>query len=230
MRKMSRIKFNSSLDNVLEDMMLYIINNEVRNEPYMSYVSKRQLWFGEGLHFKKCTENHLKAGLRANAGVRIPKDTEIEKKNRFYGYEALVKPWKALNNLTNKVFRHSILLKTLKGEHLEDVRVLLGKGYVRKDGTLDPEQTKGISVYILFLADSNFRKQQNDWLRVQPNWMRYQVARNLHTHRDILINQRRVGQKIVRDSQKLLKQDEWQDLDPAVDPEELDWGEEEEDD
>jgi hypothetical protein len=46
----------------------------------------------------------------------------------------------------------------------EDIRIMLGRGYIRKDGSLDPNRTKGISVYILFLALSERWETQNRWI------------------------------------------------------------------
>ena len=225
MRKKSILNAELTLDEVMADMITYIINAEVRSAPHISVVSKRQLWFGQGQHFKNCSNRYLKAGLRANAGIRIPTDIECEKKERFYGYQALVKPWQALNNITNSVWRKAVLIETLPGGIFDDIRILMGRGYIRKDGTIDPKQTKGISVYILFLADKDFRDNQNRWIQNQEKWIRYQVARNQYTHEDILEERKRAAQKVVTANRKLLKLDEWKELDPAVDSTELDWGE-----
>jgi len=213
-----------SLDDIIEHMMRYLIDVEVRNKPYISIVSKKQLWFGDGVHFKHA-DDYIKKGLRANAGFRIPTDIECEKKERFYGYPALQKPWKTLNQITNKAIRNKIQLETFKGKELEDIRLLIGRGYVREDGSLDPNQTKGISVYILFMADSQFREAQNKWIQSQPMWIRYQVVRNQHTHLDILKERQRAAQKTVSDNRKLINQNEWKELDSAVDMEQIDWSE-----
>lgn len=224
MRTKSRIKPDLTLDDVVFDMVACVVNNEVRNPPYISLVSKRQIWNGAGYHWKN-EERYIKAGLMQNAGIRIPKDSEIDKKNRFYGYEALQKPWRALNNLSNRVLRKGFILKQFDGEKFEDIRILLGRGYIRADGTLDPDQTKGISVYVLFLANPKRREDQNEWLQDQPKWARFQVARNQYTHMDVIAEKLRAANKTVRDQRKLTKFLEWQDLDPAVDPNEYTWGE-----
>lgn len=222
MRKSSILESEKTLDDVLNDMVQYLIEKEVRSKPYISVLSKKQLWFGNGPHFRDAP-NYMSSGLRANAGIRIPTDLEIEKKNTFYGYKALVRPWAELNTITNKVMRNKILKKTIDKKPLADVRVLMGRGYIRKDGTLDPSQTKGISVYILFMADREFRLKQNVWIENQPEWVRRQVARNQHTHIDILQERQAAASEIVKMNRKLIAQDEWKELDAAVDLQLLDW-------
>jgi hypothetical protein len=211
-----------SIDDVLEDMVTYVIENEVRTEPYISVLSKKQLWFGNGRHFGSARKE-VGAGLRAHLGIKIPSDIEVEKKRQFYGYDALVKPWGELNNITNRVMRNRILKRIIDAKELNDVRILLGRGYIRKDGTLDPKQTKGISVYVLFLADTAFREAQNRWIASQVEWVRLQVARNQHTHADILTEKKAAASSLVLINRKLLKQEEWKQLDPSIDRDLITW-------
>ena len=224
MRDKSLINPELSIDEVLEEMILHVVENQVRAKPHISVLSKRQLWFGNGFHFKNA-EKHINAGLRKNLGIRIPSNDEIEKKNLFYGYNALIKPWAELNNITNRIMRTKILKKTVDEKELKDIRVLLGRGYIRKDGTIDPNQTKGISVYILFMADVNFRQIQNEWISKQPEWKRRQIARNQHTHYDILKEKKAAASALVLLNKKLIEQDEWKQLDAAVDMGALPWNE-----
>jgi hypothetical protein len=218
----SIIDLEKSIDDVLADMVTYVIENEIRTKPYISVLSKKQLWFGNGPHFNNA-EKEVKAGLRANLGIKIPTDIEVEKKRQFYGYDALVKPWGELNNVTNRVMRNRILKRIIDSKELNDIRILLGRGYIRKDGTLDPKQTKGISVYVLFLADNSFREEQNKWIASQAEWMRLQIARNQHTHSDILTEKKAAASSLVLMNKKLLKQEEWKQLEPSIDRDLITW-------
>lgn len=207
-------------------MMLHVIETSVRRSPYIAIVSKKQLWFGNGM-FKKAEDPDCRKGLREFLGVRIPSDAEIEKKNIFYGYPALVKPWSYMNNITNHGIRQRILWQMIDGKELSDIRVVLGKGYIDKSGRLDPKQTTGISCYVLFLADIEFRGRQNLWISQQPEWKRWQILRNQSTHRELLTKKKKSGSTLVRNNKKLLKYDEYKELDPQVDRKKIPWKEDE---
>lgn len=212
-----------SAQDQIEAMMLHVIESQVREAPHIAVVSKKQLWFGEGVLFKDCPDPDVKDGLRKFLGVRIPTDVEVESKNLFYGYPALQKPWSYLNNITNPAIRQRISWRTIDGKELSDIRIVLGKGYIRKDGTLDPKQTKGISCYVLFFADSKMRPMQNQWISEQELWIRLQILRNQVTHRELLTEQKKRGSNIVRNNNKLLDHNEYLQLDPQLDREQITW-------
>ncbi len=220
-KKMSLLSSSKSIDEVLEDMFMHVIDNEVRKKPYFAILSKKQLWWGEGVHFKNAP-NYIQKGLMRNIGLRIPKKTDLEKAEDYYGYKALVTPWTELNNITNNIMRHKILKATLNG--LGDIRVMLGKGYITKEGKLDLNQTQGISVYIIFLADIAYRNKQNEWIANQPEWMRFQIARNKATHYDILVEKQKSASTLIKMNRLLIKQQEYKQLEPAVDRAKIPWG------
>lgn len=222
-KKRSFIEPNKSIDQTVEDRFLYVIENEVRTPPYISVLSKKQMYNKNGVHFKIAKEPYIKAGLLQNLNIRIPCRHEIEKTERYYGYQALVYPWGELNTIINRIMRTKILKNTLNGNSLKDIRVMLGRGYIRKDGTLDPAQTTGISVYILFLADPEYRQAQNEWIREQKEWMRFQIARNQDTHRDILEEKKKQASKLVQINRKLIQQTEYKQLEPHVNRARLPW-------
>ncbi|MHC4310921.1 MAG: hypothetical protein ACYSW3_00435 [Planctomycetota bacterium] len=213
---------NKSPHEVVEDMVVHLIEEYVRKPPYIAIVSKRQLWFGNGI-FKGMEDSKSRGGLRKFMGIRIPTDVEVEKKSIYYGYPALVKPWSHLNNITNHAMRQRILWRTIDGKELSDVRPLLGKGYIREDGKLDPEQTKGISCYVFFLADPEVRDVQNAWIAGQPKWKRWQILRNQMTHRELLTEKRKQASTLVRNNGKLLEYDEYRELNPSVDRKAIPW-------
>jgi hypothetical protein len=212
---------SKSVDEVANDMFVWVIENEVRTYPFFSILSKRQLWFGNGPHFKNAP-NEIKKGLRANLGMRIPTDAEIKSARMKYGYEALVKPWPELNRITNVAAR-KIMKNTLTGNEFDDVRVFLSKGYVTNDGKLDLEQTSGISVYIVFLADYDKRESQNTWIKQQAKWVGWQVYRSQMDHPSILAEKKRGASALVKLNRELLKQEEYLEIEPGVDKQEVPW-------
>ena len=222
-KRISIVNSEKSIDEVVADMFLFVIENEVRSKPYISVISKRMMYWGNGPHFKAGAE-YIKSGLMKNMGIRIPKKSEVERARYHYGYEALQYPWSELNSVVNRVMRNKIQKNLLNGKGLNDVRVMLGRGYIKEDGTLDPNQTMGISVYVIFLADRDYRDHQNSWISDQPEWVRFQIARNQETHYDILFEKKKQASTLVIMNRKLIKQEEYKQLEPAVDRARLPWG------
>lgn len=219
-KRMSIVNPEKSIDEIIEDMFLFMIENEVRSKPYISIISKKQIYWGQGKHFKSGPK-YINYGLMKNMGIRIPKNEAIERAERHYGYRALHYPWSELNTVVNRVMRTKILKETLNG--LNDIRVMLGRGYIRKDGTLDPNQTMGISVYVIFLADPRYRAKQNRWISKQEEWMRFQVARNQETHYDILFEKKAQATELIKMNRKLIRHEEYKELDPGIDRAKLPW-------
>lgn len=190
----------------------------MRNPPYITLVTKKQIWHGNGRFHK----SDYPKGLLGGMNLKIPSKAQIEKQELFYGYRALNGPWGLMNGITNNAMRQYVLMQVIDGD-FSDIRPILGRGYVRKDGTLDPEQTKGISCYVLFLADKTYRDLQNNWLRKQPFWKRAQVYRNITTHVDLLQQKKMAASKLVKNNQLLLGLEEYRELIPNITREEISW-------
>ena len=203
-------------------MILHLIEKSVKQSPYITIVTKKQLWFGNG-RFK---DSEYPKGLRGSMGIRIPTDVEIEKKNQFYGYPALIKPWSYLNNVTNTAVRQKILWEIIDGKSLSDIRPILGKGYIKEDGTLDSKQTQGISCYIFFLSDISVREDQNAWIKQQPFYVRAQVFRNMTTHEELLKERKKAASTLVSNNNKLLALKEYLQIEPQIDRELITWSDE----
>lgn len=215
-------ELGSSPHDFVVDMIDWVIEDRVRQAPYIATISKRQLWFGNGT-WKNSPDPDLSKGLRGFLGIRIPSQAEIENKNMFYGYQALHGPWSYLNTITNHAIRAGLLWNTIDEKKYSDIRVILGKGYIREDGTLDPNQTKGISCYVLFNADPIFREEQNDWIRMQPDWIQLQILRNIMTHRELLAERAKSASVLVKNNRKLLALDEYKQLNVPIDREKIPW-------
>lgn len=222
---MAQEKLKTAHD-VIEQMVIHVIETLVRKPPYIAIVTKRQLWFGNGM-FKNAADADTREGLRKFLGIRIPNKPEIESKNAYYGYPALQPPWSYLNNITNHAVRQRIQWKTLDGAELSDIRQMSFLGYIRKDGTLDPEQTKGVSGYVFFLQDPNYRPEQNSYIKKRVNtgdeWFGYQILRAQVTHPHILAEKKKAATTIVTNQRKLLLQKEYLELEPSIDRNKIEW-------
>lgn len=215
-----------SPNEVIVGMIDYLVETKVRKKPHIAMVSKKQLWFGNGI-WKDCQDNEIKDGLRANLGIKIPSDKEIENKNLFYGYKALQPPWSYLNSITNNAIRRGILWEMIDGKQYSDVRVILGMGYIRKDGTLDPKQTKGMSCYVFFHSDEEYLEAQNEWIAIQKDWIQLQVLRNQMTHHRLLETKKKQASNLVRNNRKLLELTEYKKLRVPIDRKKITWEDDE---
>ena len=232
MKQLSILNPSKTLHDVIEDQILYIIENYVRKPPYIINVSKKQLWWGQGKLFKDCPVDYIRKGFLANTGFRIPSKVAVKKAERLYGYPALTDPFGILNNITNSVIRWSIMKQELTGNFLDDIRVVLGKGYVMENGKLNPQQTQGISVYFIMRADGECREEQQEWLVGEHSvekknmWVRYQYLRNQLTHAEHLIIKKRAATNLAKLNTKLLIFKEYEELNPMVDLVDVPWAEE----
>jgi len=213
---------DKTIPDVLHDMVAHVINNEVLDPPFISVLSKKQIWFGNGHHFNNAENNYISKGLRANMGVRIPSNDEIKSAQSKYGYDALQKPWPEMNRITNICMR-MIQKLTLPKEEYEEIRVVLGKGYFTNEGKPKYEQTTGIAVYIIFLADPEKRAVQNEWIKNQPMWVHYQILRSQIDHPKILAEKKQSASALVLLNRKLIQQQEYLQLEPGVDRQETPW-------
>lgn len=226
-QQMSIIDQERSIDSVLVDMLNYVIETKVRKAPYIVNVSKKQLWWGNGPLFGQCDDLCVKNGIIKNMGIRLPSRHEKERAEMRYGYPALIGPEKNLNNITNRVIRQKIMWEELGDGEYSDLLTLQGKGYVREDGSLDPNQTQGYSVYFFMLRSPDVRDTQEEWLwshnTEKTKWVQYQFLRNQVTHDETLLERKKIASKIVAINKALLEITEWKELSPHVDRTQLEW-------
>jgi len=222
--KLFQEKEEKSSHDFIVNMVHWLIEDRVRRAPYIAIVSKKQLWWGNGI-WKNSPDKELQKGLRGFLGIRIPSDTEIEKKNMFYGYPALQRPWSYMNNITNHAIRKGILWNIIDNKPYSDIRPILGKGYIREDGTLDPNQTSGISCYVFFNADPEFRESENEWIKQQSDWVQSQILRNIMTHQELLSEKQKQASTLMKNNKKLLALSEYKQLTVPIDREKILWGE-----
>ena len=206
---------------VIKDMLYHVIENKVRQKPYIAVISKKQLWFGGGYHFKN-TPNYIQKGLRANTGVRIPSKAEMDSAQMKYGYPALQTPFKELNRITNIAVR-SLEKLVVNGNELNDIRIMKGRGYVTNDGRVKKDETQGIAVYVIFLASHEFRNDQNTWIKQQDDWVGWQILNNQEDYPKLLAERRQAASAIVKLNRKLLQLDEYKELESGRDKSLIPW-------
>lgn len=225
-KRLSILRPDTTIIEVARDMVVWLIETCSRTHPYISVVSKQQLWHGGSFKFPRAP-TYIQSGLLGNCGIRQPSSAEIKSAQAKYGYNALVQPWSELNRITNLAIRKMEKL-TLPGEELDDIRITKGWGYVTNQGKIDYTRTAGIAVYMIFSADSRKRRIQNQWIKNQQDWVGYQVLRVQMDHPKILAEKKRSATDLVNTNRKLLRYEEYLELEPGVDRQHTPWEDEDE--
>jgi hypothetical protein len=206
---------------ILKNMVVEgLIEKYVRQSPFIHVFTKKQLINGNQKDFG---ETDYPGGLLKGMNIKIPRDMECESKEVFYGYPALVKPWPWLNDHINNVMRRLVIYQILNGGSLADLRIIVGLGYVREDGTLDPTQSKGMTTYVLFMGAREYRVEHNIAIEKMHDWKQLQILRNKQTHRKVLEEKKRSATKLIENNRKLLAMNEWRDIIVNVDRNKIKW-------
>jgi hypothetical protein len=200
----------------------YVVENEIRQGPYIAWISKQQMLWGNGVHWGKCEDISTKAGLLRHAGVRRPSDDELLYQLKKWGI-CIQWPPPALNYLLNSVVRTKLIHPMLKGKGYTDLGFLYGKGYVTKDGKMDQRYSTGISGYFIYLRDDEFRQDQQTWLSEQDLWLRIQFRRCQDTFERAVMGQIESAKNKEKIGLRLLNYREFDELDAAVDQKYLTW-------
>jgi len=172
---------------VLVDMILYVIDNNVRKPPYIAIVTKKQIW-RSGKPWKDCEQAYIRAGLVKNMDIIEPSDRRQKEMQDIYGWDVLQKPWSALNRMTNHVMnalrKETLPSGTFEESHgeLSDIRIWQCCGYILSDGPdqgkMDPRYKKGnVTCYVFQSADPERIPIINAWIALQPKWLQIQIER-----------------------------------------------------
>ena len=221
---LSRLNSGKSLNQICHQKIEHVIENEVRKNPYMAWVSKNQLLWNNGLsgqHWKE-TEGALGKSLLDHAGVTRPSFEDLDVQVRRYGY-CMEFPPRELPPILNNIVRSLFIKPMLLGKKYTDIRFLFGHGYIDKEGKLDPRYPTGISGYFFYLADGDYRSEQQEWLERQPLWLRLQFVRNTETYISVIMGQIKSGERKIPIGQKLLNHEEFRELDPKIEEKQITW-------
>jgi len=215
------LKPKLSLRKIIKEKIEYMIEEEVRRSPYIAWVSKGQMMWGNGIHWKEA-EGWLKEGLFKHIGIIRPSDSTLQYQIAQYGY---CMPWPppSLPPMLGQVMRPDFVNQWVDGKKYTDLRFFWGLGYIDEEGKLIPQYGNGIAGYFIFLADPTFRKDQQYWLEDQPEWLRMQWVRCHDTYIKAVEYQIKTSQRKVIISQRLLGMEEYKELDAKIDDREIEW-------
>jgi hypothetical protein len=199
----------------------YVIEDEVRVEPFITWVSKGQIMWGNGRHWREA-EDWVKAGLFKHVGIKRPTDSTLEYQISQYGY---CMPWPppSFPPMLGKVMRPDFVNQWVDGKKYTDLRFFWGLGYIDEEGKLLDQYGNGIAGYFIFLADPEARKDQQFWLENQPEWLRKQWIRCFDTYIRAVDYQVKVSQRKILVGQRLLGVEEYKELDARIDDDKIEW-------
>lgn len=195
-------------------MIQYVIDTEVYSPPYIAWISRGQLLWGEGKHWKDAPP-YLKKGILKHAGIRTPGQGELDRQRRAYGY-CMESPEPRCWDLTG-LMKSQFINKKANGKGFSSIEFLYGKGYIdRKTNKLDPFYSYGITGWFLFHADPEIRKTQLEWLENQPRYIVLQYERNCSTFKNMIKQQVNSGQAKAITNSYLLDQVVYKEIHHAL--------------
>ncbi len=196
-------------------MIQYVLDNEVYAYPYITWLTKGQLLWGAGVHWKDATP-HLKQGIYQHAGIRKPKQAHLDGWYRKFGYYPEW-PEPRCWNLVQRLVKGEFINKKASGKGFESIEFLYGKGYVdEKTGKLDPTQSAGIVGWFIMHKDPEYRQEQIEWLENQKEYIRIQYAQCCRTFVQTIQQQIESGYGKAIANQYLLDQEVYKELRNAL--------------
>jgi hypothetical protein len=163
----SAIDKHIKIKDVLKEQIKHIMEDEVYNDPFISWISIGQIQWGNGYHFK-FLPGSLKKGLNFHMGFRNGKPASEQTRRRHFNicgwdpgmypndYERSIKTW----------INDHVIKKILSKKGWENIAPLFAPGfYDPKTLSLDPNSKRTISGYFFALEDSKVTKRQTEFIK-----------------------------------------------------------------
>lgn len=206
---------NYNMGEIVVEMIQYVIDSEVYQPPYITWISRNQMIWGNGVHWKSAPA-HLKAGLMKHAGITKPSQADLNFQMRRFGYcLEWPNPW--LWELPS-IMKSDFINKKAKGTGYKDLEFVYGFGYVDpKDGSLDPNHTKAICGWFILHTDKEqYFQTQTDWLAskkgTKDEFLLHQYNRVCSTHLSCVQQQIESGHKKSLINTQLLEQHVYKEI------------------
>jgi len=209
-KESSTLRPDKTMEKVVSEMILWVFDNEVYQYPYITWISKGQLLWGKGRHWKNAPD-YLQAGILRNAGIRKPSQADLDFQQRIYGY-CMEWPEPRTWALTS-IMKSDFINKKALGKNYSDLEFLYGRGYINeKTGNLDPDYSYGISGWFVMNTNKEYRETQIEWTGSQPEYIRAQYARCCRTFPDVVRQQIESGHKKAITNSYLLNQEVYKEI------------------
>lgn len=201
-------------------MIDYVLEEEVYNGNYTTWLTKNQLLWGGNGHWKTCPDKYLQKGIYLHAGITKPKQDDLNYQKRRFGY-CLEWPQPQCWDLVSSIIKKSYVNKKATGKDFASIEFLYGKGYIDAKGKLDPHNTKGIVGYFIMSANVNIRQTQIKWIQNQSIQIRGQWGQSTDTFISTVRQQVESGHRKAVINSYLLDQTVYKEIDAVVRPKQL---------
>ena len=224
MATLSTLNPTKTLSEVLVDKINYIIEDRVNVEPYVAWVSKNQLLWGSGFHFKNAPTDYLKSGLFKHAGLNRPTNSERLRWFKRYGFCQDFPPISLIDGIQQTI-RDKFVLQSddriAKNNRYTHLKFLYGKGYVDEDtGEFVNVHHKYIYGYFIHQKDSIFADDIASYIVGNDkdcNWIRKQWENCSKTHLKMVNDQIKSGEQKALINSILIENDQHLQIDSKLD-------------
>jgi hypothetical protein len=160
--KRSVINPDKKCTQILKEKIDFVLNEEVKKGPFISWVSVEQLIQG-GIHWKNC-DYELIAGLVEHMGWKRGANWARDQWEKACGWDPGKLPYKFNENV--RAYMKKEILNYL-ANHLDEIGILpfFTQGYIDPSTLVfDVTKSNSISGYFFLRVGDMFVNTQNDWL------------------------------------------------------------------
>jgi hypothetical protein len=208
-------------------MVDHVIEKRVERPPYITWVSKSQILWGEGFHFKNTINQDVKCGLCKHTRFKRPSNDFIISLHQKFG-DTIHWPPPILMNMIQSVIRKNFINETVLGGK-SDLDISFGKGYITEDGEYKPEYSKAICGYFIMKADHEYRQEQQVFMDNATMWMKLQFYLTKSTYQQAVMSQLEGARAKILINEMLLEKKSHDEISVDINPELITWeGEESE--
>jgi hypothetical protein len=195
-----------SIAQILVEMIEWVFDNEVKNQPHIVWISIEQLIWGKGMHWKEkeCPEQ-LQLGIIKH--LKISKASKALRNILFKstGWELPEWPFDLYCSIKFSV-KEKIISSIIREKKYGGINAFCVRSYINSEKELptfdlipagDPQSVSNILGWffyrdnpdfnVIFSADHKCRGKQNNWISKQDLRTRFQLALTQDTHSDCLI-------------------------------------------
>lgn len=199
-----------TLEEIVIEMIQYVVDGEVYNPPYISWLSKGQLLWGGNVHWKTA-KKYLQKGILKHAGIRKPSQSDLDFQIKRFGY-CLEWPEPRCWALTS-LMKSEFINKKATGKGFTSIEFLYGRGYIDpKTSKLDPNCSNGITGWFILHSSEDVRDEQLNWIESQPKYIWEQYARCYNTFTDVVQQQIESGNAKAITNSYLLDQSAYKEV------------------
>lgn len=217
----SKLDEDIKIKDIIADKIIWAIRQHVDKPPWITWVSVYQIIRG-GQTWNDCPSEATQAGIMHHMGLKQPSYLELQRQTQRYGYSMRWPPG-FLENIIKGTIRRRFIVRSVEKKEWKEYDFFWGLGYIRPDGTIDPQKTRGISGYFIYRKGEEYVEPIREFFRnlnEKSRWLAVQWWRNFDTRDDAVYDQIESGRSKAKINQLILENEEYKkivfDIDPAL--------------